>query len=314
MAKSSERPPEFFKSRRYLFHFHRISLAMKTTFFLPAFLAIPLASAAPFQPAHIPAEAQWFLHGDLTGLRKTETGNSLLKEIRSNENELLTDVEELFGFDLLSDLTDVTLFGNGKEDEAAIVLSGEIGRAHLEEVIVQADDYETSSHGTITIHHWDDEGKPQHAAFHRDQTVIISEKRDLVSLALDVLSQKKPGLNPDFSLPSADPVIVAFANIQKIDMPLEEGSRIIRKANSILITMGEAEGLLVADMVVETGTSKTATQMMHVLEGLVSLGELADEKIENLGLKHTGQTQGKSMTMSMSLPALNALALLSELK
>ena len=117
---------------------------MKTTFLLPAFLAIPLASAAPFQPTHIPAEAQWFLHGDLTGLRKTVTGGILLKEIRSNENDMLTEVEELFGFDLLTDLTDVTLFGSGKEDEAAVVLSGKISRTHLEEIIVQADDYETS--------------------------------------------------------------------------------------------------------------------------------------------------------------------------
>lgn len=287
---------------------------MKTTFLLPAVLAIPLASAAPFQPTHIPAEARWYLHGDLTGLRETVTGSIFLEEIRKKEATKLADIQNLFGFDLLSDLTDVTLFGSGKEDEAAVVLSGKIGRAHLEQVITQADQYQSSTHGAAILHHWDDQGKTQHAAFHGDDTVIISGQKDLVLLALDVLSKKKPALAADLTLPSTNPVIVAFAKIKDIDLPLEDGSRIIRKAESIMITLGENKARLTADLVAQTDTDKSATRMKHVLEGLVSLGELSDEKIESLEIAHHGQAKGKTMTMSMSLPAAKALALLSELR
>ena len=286
---------------------------MKTTFLL-LLLAIPLASAAPFQPAHIPSEAQWYLHGDVTALRETTTGSNFLKKIRQDEPETLADIENIFGFDLLIDITDITLFGSGREDEAAVILSGKIGRSNLEDVIAQAEDYQTSTFRTFTIHQWADDGKTQHAAFHGDDTVIVSPEKKLIELALDVFSENKPGLGADFTLPSKSPFIVAFANIRKIDMPLDDGSRILRKADSILMTLSEANERLTADMVVQTGTSKTARRLMHVLEGLVSLGELADENIEELDLEHEASTNGKTMTMSMNLPAAKALALLSELK
>ena len=108
--------------------------------------------------------------------------------------------------------------------------------------------------------------------------------------------------------------MVAYANIQKIKIPLDEGSHIIRKADSILITLAEKQNRLVANMVIKTGSEKMAKRMMHALAGLVSLSELADKNIEGLDILHNGQTSGKIMTMTMSLPAANAFALISKLK
>ena len=67
-------------------------------------------------------------------------------------------------------------------------------------------------------------------------------------------------------------------------------------------------------MVIKTGSEKMAKRMMHALAGLVSLSELADNNIEELDILHRGQTSGKIMTMTMSLPAANAFALISKLK
>ena len=277
-------------------------------------LVAPLAFAAPFQPETIPAAAQWYLHGDLTGIRETQTGGFILKELRQEEADKIADVEALFGFNLLDDLTDVTLFGTGKMDEIAITLSGNFDRAHLEEIIVQADDYESATHGEATIHQWEDNGATQHAAFHGKNTIVITQHKDLLELALDVLAKKKPGLQADLKLPAQNPVVVAFANVQKIELPLDEGSKIVRKADSILLALNEKNERLSAHMIVETSAENTATRIMHTLEGLVSLGQLADQEIEDLDIQHEGQSTGKIMTMSMSLPATKALALISQLK
>lgn len=282
-------------------------------FLLITLLALPPAIAAPFQPAQIPAEARWYLHGDLTGIRQTTTGSIIFKELRKKEADKIEEIQNLFGFDLLKELTDITLFGSGKADEAAIILSGKFDRSRLEKAISQADQYKNSKHGTATIHEWEDNGSTQHAAFHGDQTVVISPDKKLLTLGLDVLSGDKPGLDPGLTLPSKDPVIVAFARVKDIDMPIDDGSRIVRKADSVLLTIGEKNERLVADMVVEADTGKTAKRIMHILQGLVSLGELADEEIEDLDLDHQGRAEGKTMTMSMSLPAAKALALLKEL-
>ena len=246
--------------------------------------------------------------------RPHRTAENQRRQVRKDEAEKIADIEELFGFDLIDDLTEVTLFGTGKADEIAITLSGDFNRARLEEVIVQGDSYKLTTHDTVTIHQWDDNGSTQHAGFHGDNTVIISQQKELLELALDVLARKKPGLKADLALPPGNPVMVAYANIQKIEMPLDEGSRIVRKADSILMTLGEEQNRLVANMVVGTDSEKMANRMMHILEGLVSLGELADENIEDLDIRHSGQASGKTMTMTMSLPAANALALISKLK
>ena len=281
---------------------------------LMTFIVAPLAMADPFQPKNIPAESQWYLHGDLTGLRETKTGGFLLDQIRKSEADTIIDIEALFGFDLLEDLTDITLFGTGKADEIAITLSGEFARAQLEEVIVQTDGYKSTIYGTTKIHSWTDNDRTQHAGFHGNNTVIISQKKGLLKLALDVLVGKTPGLKADLTPPSEEPVVVAYANIQKIKIPLDEGSHIIRKADSILITLAEKQNRLVANMVIKTGSEKMAERMMHALAGLVSLSELADNNIEGLDILHRGQTSGKIMTMTMSLPAANAFALISKLK
>ena len=270
--------------------------------------------ADPFQPKNIPAESQWYLHGDLTGLRETKTGGFLLDQIRKSEADTIIDIEALFGFDLLEDLTDITLFGTGKADEIAITLSGEFARAQLEEFIVQTDGYNSTTYGTTKIHSWKDNDRTQHAGFHGNNTVIISQKKGLLKLALDVLVGKTPGLKADLTPPSEEPVVVAYANIQKIKIPLDEGSHIIRKADSILITLAEKQNRLVANMVIKTVSEKMAERMMHALAGLVSLSELADNNIEGLDILHRGQTSGKIMTMTMSLPAANAFALISKLK
>lgn len=281
---------------------------------LMTFMVAPLAMADPFQSENIPAEAQWYLHGDLTGLRKTNTGGFLLAQIRKDKADTIDEIETLFGFDPLEDLTGITLFGTGKSDEIAITLTGEFARAQLEEVIVQADDYNFSISGTTKIHSWDDNGRTQHAGFHNNDTIVISQQKELLELALDVLAGKKPSFKADLTPPSKESILVGYANIQNIEIPLDEGSHIVRKADSIFMTLGENQNRLVANMVISTDSEQMASRMMHALAGLVSLGEFADKNIEGLDILHSGKTSGKTMTMTMSLPTANALALISELK
>lgn len=285
---------------------------MKTTLILSV-LAAPLAFAAPFEPKHIPAEANWFLHGDLTALRDMEAGQFMMKFIRSEQAQALAEMENIFEFDPLSDLTDVILFGKGGEDEGALILSGKIGRDHLEEVIVHADDYRTTTYGATTIHHWNDDGNAQHAAFPGDQTVIITGQEELLKLSLDVFAGKKPGLT-ESPLPLPDkPGIVAFGNLGKIDMPDDEGSRIVRQARSMAFAISENGDRLQVNLLAETKSAKTAHRFAAVMEGAVALAELAEERVESLGIQCESTTKGSAMTMTMSIPVAKTLALLAEL-
>lgn len=284
---------------------------MKKTLLLGLVLS-PLLPAAPFNTKNIPANAQWYLHGDLEGLRKTDSGTILMNALRKDQGKKVEEAQALLGFDLLTDLTDVTLFGDGKKDRAAMILRGEIDRAHLEEIIVNAEGYSTASHGKNVIHQWMDQGKIRFAAIHGERTIIFSEQKILVEETLDVLSGTKAGLAQSPAVAKGNPVILGVAHVHHIDLPADEGSKIIRMAKTVEMAITEENERLQARLVVQAGTAETATHFKDALGGLIALGSLADEKIAGLGIEHEGTTQGKTMDMSMSISVSKALALLSQ--
>ena len=275
---------------------------------------MPLALANPFEPSSIPADANWYLHGNLTALRETKTGKMVVAFIRETQSGALNEIENIFEFNPLTDLTGVTLFGSGKANEGAAIIRGNFSKARFEQVIEHADNHRTSAHGPVTVHQWDDKGKTQYAGFHDEKTIIISPQKDSVLLGLDVLSKDKPGLPADTVLPAKNPSLVAYANVNKIDMPDDEGSRIVRRAKSLTVTLGENQGRLEMAMVAETNDAMTTQRMAKVMEGLISLGQLADENISALDINHTSKVTGKTMTMTMDLSATKALEILSEMQ
>ena len=286
---------------------------MKTTLVLGLLLS-PLLSAAPFQAKTVPANAQWYLHGDLEGLRKTDSGTIILNAIRKDHGNKIEEVKSILGFDPLTDLTDLTLFGDGKRDRAALLLKGNIDRSHLEKIIQNADSYLNSPHGEITIHKWDDKGKTQFAALHGEHTIVFSEQKTLVELSLDVLSGTKAGLVQAPAVAKENPVILGVANVHKIDLPKDEGSKIVRMVKTIEMAITEKEERLHARLIVEAQAEDTAKHFKHALAGLIAIGSLADDNIAGLGIEHEESSKGKTMDMSMSISVSKALALLSELQ
>jgi len=286
---------------------------MQKTLLLGLLLS-PILSAAPFKANTVPANAQWYLHGDLEGLRKTDSGTIVLNALRKDHGEKVDEAKNLLGFDPLSDLTDMTLFGDGKMNRAAMILKGEIDRTHLEEVIKKADDYATSTHGEISIHQWNDKGKTQFAALHGDDTIIFSEHKNLVELALDVLSGNKAGLAQAPAVAKGNPIILGVANVHKIDLPKDEGSKIVRMAKTVEMALTEKDERLHARLIVEAQDEETAKHFKDALAGLIAIGSLADENISALAIQHEGSAQEKTMDMSMSISVSKALALLSQLQ
>ncbi|MDB4537844.1 hypothetical protein N9230_04435, partial [Akkermansiaceae bacterium] len=190
---------------------------MKTSLFLTllTLLTAPLLSAGEFNPENIPSDAQWYLHADVEKLRETTTGKTIITALKKEHGQKLADAEIFLGFDLIRDLADVSLFGNGEKDNAAIIIQGEINRRHLEETIVDADQYQTDLYQGATIHRWHDKGKNQNAAFHGDTLVVVSEKLELVKLALDVFAKRKAHLDTSTTFPGGA-VMAGTANIESL--------------------------------------------------------------------------------------------------
>ena len=83
-------------------------------------LACPL-SAGPLQESQISAKAKWFVHADVKGFLASETGAFVLKELKKKGLEdVLFNVNEVFGLDLTKDLHSLTVYGTTFGKEATI--------------------------------------------------------------------------------------------------------------------------------------------------------------------------------------------------
>jgi len=275
-------------------------------------LAAPFLNAGEFDPQSIPADAQWYLHANVEKLRETTTGKTIVKAIKKEHGQDLADAEIFLGFDLIRDVADVSLFGNGKMDNAAIIFRGEINRRHLEKMIVDADHYQSNLYQGEAIHSWRDKGKNQNAAFHGDTLVVVSERPELVMLTLDVLAKRKPHLESTKPNPESA-VMMGTANIEGLNLPKDKGSKIVKKAKSLRASISEVGDRLRVDLAVETKEDKTAARLQKIVEGLIAFGMMAEPKIEELNIEHGSSVTGNQVLMHLTIPIEDALALIKEI-
>ena len=285
---------------------------MKTSLLLILF-ASPFLSAGEFSPGNIPADAQWYLHADVEKLRDTTMGKTIINAAKKEHGQTLSDAEIFLGFDLIRDVADVSLFGNGKHDNAAFIIQGKINRRHLESMIVNADQYQSNLYQGEKIHSWRDKGKGQNAAFHGDTLVVVSEQPELIMLTLDVLAKRKPHLESDKKIPGSS-VMMGTANIEALDLPVDKGSKMLKKAQSLSASLTEVDNHLRANFVVSTKEEKTATRLQKIAEGLVAFGMMAEPDLEELNIEHGSSVTGNQVSMHLTIPVEEALAILGRIK
>ena len=154
-------------------------------------LAAPLR-AGELAPAEIPSNAEWLLHADLDAMRASETGKAVFAEIETKHGDKLRAFKRMFSLHPVTDLRDVTLYGDGKKDHAVALIDGSFDKAHMEEVVKAADDYSAGEHSGIIIHTWTDKGARQHAAFASEGLLVFSRQEGLLKAALDTVKGNVP--------------------------------------------------------------------------------------------------------------------------
>ena len=286
---------------------------MKTILLLSLFTS-PLLHAGQFDHTRVPANAEWYLHLDLEQLRDSQFGEVVIREINKNHDDKIAEIEGLFKLNPLEDLHDLTLFGNGKKDHSAVLIKGGMDREHLEKTIPHADDYRVKAHGDIIIHTWmDDSGtKRQNAAFHGPDLLIFSEKGDLVKLALDTLANKEPHLAKDENTFEGQ-ILHAHANIQKVALADDDGSRLLRKAKHATITLQEDGDRMAAQLLITPKKEQHARPLAKILDGLLSFAMMSDERLDEFDMRAELAAADGEIYMSATLPVDQALAILGEL-
>ncbi len=240
-------------------------------------VATATAHAGPWNPQHVSAEAKWMVHADFDGMRATTMGQGLGERLNAMHGPQLRAVKRMFSVNPLTDLAGITLYGPGQQDHAVALLDGRFDRAHIEDVVGGADNYQHHRHGEVTVHQWTDKNKTQFGAFAGDNLIVFSEHQALVHHALDVLAGKAATAAevPFLTTGAGQTVVAGFARLAEIEMHGEE-SRLLRKADALRLAITEADGRLTARIAIDAAKPKTAERIRKAIDGLAAFAALAD--------------------------------------
>jgi len=252
-------------------------------------LATPLL-AGSLQKTEVDPEANWLLHANYEAFRDSTLGKLVRAELKAQGiEEQLEDFATVFGFNPLEDLRDVTLYGNGKDREKAVVLiDGRFDQDKLLAMVRMNPEHEEIPHGNVTLHRWQHEenkGKKKktqimYGGIYDGRLVVISSGLEAVKGAVDVLAGSGGSGNLGNTLPSGNDnafLRISAAGVGKM-VDQEPQAAVLRQTDSLALTVGETAGTISAQLSL-TGTSEEVAQSMtKMLEGIIALATLAAEE------------------------------------
>jgi len=286
-------------------------------------LAICSAYAGQVKPDEISSEARWAAHLDVERLMSCRLASHLLGLMRDEgELEKIEAFSEIFEFNPLKDIHSITIYGKelGKE-EAVIMAKGNYDKNKLLALARTNGSYQKSEYNGLTVYAMD---LDEHffVCFYKTNTIVFSNKENLFKEALDVLEGKKESLTVGSALNGMLdlPAGTIFAAAAKGFSRLVNGdpeAMILKKADAVLVDIGECEGNVFFEATLTTKDEETAEHVRDVLKGIVALGKLLvdqEPKLEVLVRSARIEQYGNKISIRETCPADELFKLIKENK
>jgi hypothetical protein len=276
-------------------------------------------TAAPLKRTDVPATPAWVLHIDFDGLRPTTIGQYILSEMNKPEaQEKLAAFQNLFSFDLRTQLHSVTLYGTTNAARTGVLLVyADVDPTKLVSLAKLNQDYASTNHNSHQIHSWiDDKRHSQgekarvYAALDGNQGVIFGQQQARVAEALDVLDAITPSLASSKTFPqlgAGNGGTIVQGAARKLDLP-DPNAAIFKLSKAINLQIAETQQQLAASLRLEADSEDVAQNMGAIARGLVALLKLQKDKppskfAEALSIKQ----DGASIVASLSVPAADVV-------
>jgi hypothetical protein len=294
-------------------------------------MCCPAALADGLKMERVAGDAKWVAHLDVEVLLKSAIGKFILAEAEKKEGFIdgILKIREAFGFDPLSDVRGLTLYGKKVGGQGGVVLfHATANQDKLLAVLKLNDTHKEIAYGDRTLHQWTDPPKPaqepgaeptpgktQFGTFYDDKTIVIASSLDLLKGAIDVLDGKADSLAKTTALsllPKPAPGAFLIAAAQDIDLAAQANqpkTAMARNVTDAALQAGERDGALFASATLVTKTPEKAAQVRKVVQGLVAIAQMwmqekpdapvLGEKIEVGGTDNVVQLQMAVPTESL---------------
>jgi len=256
-------------------------------------LLVTTAFGGPLSRNQVSATANWVVHANYERFNSSQLGKLIRQElVTQGIEEKLVNFAQVFSFHPLNDVRDVTVYGNGKDREKAVVLiDGNFNREKLEALVRMNPQHKEVAHGDITIHGWLHEERKHnevvnsfmmYGCFYQDKIVVMSAGVDSVKQAIDVLKgAAQSATEGQFTTMPAGAQGVFFqaaANGVGDMAGQEEQAAVLRQADRLSLVIGETEGKFYIDLGLVAKSEEAAQSVNKVLEGIVAYTALAGQE------------------------------------
>jgi len=279
--------------------------------------------ADPLNGKCVSAQARWVAHANLEQLSQSGIGSLLFLALATEkEKQRLGEFQEEFGFDPLTDLRSVTIYGKGPSDEDAVALfRGLFDGDRLVALARRSDSHEQAAYHGQMIHGWvavrQGRKEQSYGCLAAADMVVVSRSSAMVKEALDVLARRKADITSVAALADLLPnqpkaFLVAMADLQNL-APVSPNATVLRSARNVRFSLtGDLERVS-AILVLTAKDEATATHLHGAIGGLVSFMALNVQ--ESPGLRILAEAlhvsrDGTSLRVEFACPARQALELL----
>ncbi|MFK7957988.1 MAG: hypothetical protein AB8B96_17945 [Lysobacterales bacterium] len=265
----------------------------------------------------LPADAQWYVHANVDGLRRSELLAPLYDE---SLGEAFEDIADDTGLDLSEELMAVTAFGsNDQPDSATVVLHGlsEAAQVAIMDVLVEHVEVLEMDYAGVSYFQLSGDGekksrvnldRPFMLSFGPDQTLITG---DLTSLQqfIDAGSRMAGGDGPA----AAGALLVMRANQSLMQGGMNPGrmsrgpfdSSMMENIDQLGGVISESAAGLNIFAKVYTRDDATASYVHNIVQGLLSLKALdsgSDPNINTLINSLSITSDGPEVTLDLTIP------------
>ena len=249
------------------------------------------AGGGEFKPGQVPVNAQWFLHVNVTGFKKTQLGKFGLEQAKEFE-PFIDGFAKMIQFDPRKDLYGITAFGTVTEVEGevqakgTVLVNGKFNPVQMLALLLTQESIKQESVQGHNILSWVEDGNRSYGAFAGRTHLLIGDDRDLLLNALQVLRGRAPSLKPGAVAGlEKDKGNFFTLRVQLKDLPIPPEAKVLENIQSIDITVGEGGENLVAISRVTATDEETAALIQQSIQGLLAIGQLQLANAEEPKLK-----------------------------
>ena len=251
-------------------------------------LGLQAALAGPLQRSQVASDATWFVHVDFERVRQTQLGQYFLGELEKPQaGDAFAAMRLLLDFDVKKKLASSTLYSHGPmPEDAVLLLQGDFELERLVNVAQAGQEYRSNKHRGYMVHNWLDLASPNrggrqtrsYGATHKNGTIVLGQRFDRVTEALDVLDGLLESLAKTNALQQAGAagspaLLVAVARMADFSQIAPQAA-MLKALKTLNFSATETENKLALELALEAENDEAAKNILTINRGLLAVAAM----------------------------------------